>query len=86
MMKLTPDRGIIGKPRRGGLIPMCWYCGSHTGHIVTQPDGTLLHGNCQGPARRDYPDRPVYEAKDADAKVCWNDQRDYEDGAGYWRA
>ena len=24
--------------------------------------------------------QPVYEADSSDAKVCWNDQRDYEDG------
>ena len=81
-MSLTRGRGITGRSDRH---PMCWYCGSHTGTIVTQPDGTLLHGNCQGPARQDYPDRPVYEADSADAKVCWQDQRDYGDGAGaFW--
>ena len=85
-MQLTRGRGIVGKPRRGGPIPMCWYCGSYTGHIVTQPDGTLLHGDCQGPARRDYPDQPVYEADSSDGKVCRQDQRDYEDDAGAWRA
>ncbi len=73
-MRLRNSRGIVGKPRRGRLIPMCWYCGSYTSAIVTQPDGTLLHGNCQGPASQDYPDRPIYEPERVDAKVAWRDE------------
>ena len=43
---IARGRGPIATARRGKPIPMCWYCGSYTGHIVTQPDGNLLHELC----------------------------------------
>ena len=93
-MDPRPHRGIVGavRPRsassRGGVIPICWYCGTGTwnGELITQPDGNLLHEGCQQKAERDYPDRVVCDAELADAKVRWQDQRDWEDDAGAWRA
>ena len=85
---LVRGRGIIGKPRRGkGLVRMCWYCGSGTwtGKLVAQPDGTQLHANCEDPAARDYPTRPVCGGEQVDDKVAWQDQRDREDEAkAFW--
>ena len=79
-------RGIIGKPRRGrGLVRMCWYCGSHTGELNVQPDGTHLHDFCEEPAARDYPNRPACDGEQVDAKVAWRDQRGDEDDVGaFW--
>jgi len=82
---IVRGRGAITTARRGKPIPMCWYCGSYTGHIVTQPDGNLLHEGCQEPSRRDYPNRVPCDGEQTDAKVRWNDQRDWEDDAGVWR-
>ena len=82
---IARGRGPIATARRGKPIPMCWYCGSYTGHIVTQPDGNLLHEGCQEPARRDYPNWVPCDGEQADAKVRWNDQRGMEDDAGgFW--
>ena len=82
-MTLTRGRGVIGKPRRH---PICWYCGSHTGEVNMQPDGTHLHEHCEEPAARDYLGRILYQGERVDGKVAWQDVRGDENDAGAWRA
>ena len=80
-------RGIVGKPGRGQLIPLCCYCGTGTwnGGLMRQPDGNLLHEHCQEPAARNYPNSLAGDGEQVDAKVRWLDVRGAEDDAGaFW--
>ena len=74
-----------GQSMRGSIIPMCWYCGSHTGEMNVQPDGTHLHDFCKEPAARDYPNRLDCDGEQVDAKVDWQDVRGADGDAGlFW--